>query len=69
MNGLAWVIWGAPSMQESCVTYRVVTEVLLLELKGCHYVVCVRWLDAQDLRLLASFAKVQLKVSKLIIKR
>ena len=56
-------------MQESCVTYRVVTEVLLLELKGCHYVVCVRWLDAQDLRLLASFAKVQLKVSKLIIKR
>ena len=48
-------------MQESCVTYRVVTEVLLLELKGCHcdYVVCVRWLDAHDLRLLASFAKVQ----------
>ena len=51
-------------MQESSGTYRVVTEVLLLELKGCHYVVCVRWLDAQDLRLLASFAKVQLKVSK-----
>lgn len=65
MKGLARVISGEHQVckKESSETYRVVTEVLLLELKRCHYVVCVRWLDAQDLRLLASFAKMQLKVS------